>query len=155
MPPQPNPNSPFSPAGRDWLTEVEVALRHNGQRMTKPRRAVLGVLAATERPLKAEDIRQSAGLAVTDLVTVYRNLETLRALGVLQRIVMEDGVQLFEPVTAHKHHHHLICRECHQTLPLEVCFGAQLESHAEAAGFSEVEHIIEVFGRCAACSDNS
>lgn len=137
------------------MSEVELAVRAKGQRMTHPRRLVLAVLAQADRPLQAEEIRRSAGLAESDLVTVYRNLEAIRALGFIQRIVLEDGVQLFEAVRAHGHHHHIICRKCHATEPLNACFGNELESRAQLAGFSEVEHVIEVFGVCSECRDKS
>jgi Fe2+ or Zn2+ uptake regulation protein len=93
-----------------------------------------------------------ADLAVSDLVTVYRNLEVLHGLGLLQRIVLEDGVQLFEAVRRHGHFHHIICRKCHATQPLHTCFGHELEALAREAGFDDIGHVIEVFGICSDCS---
>lgn len=134
-----------------WLSEAEAALRENHQRMTTPRRAVMGVLAVADRPLKAEEIRVGAGLGEGDLVTVYRNLESLRTLGLIQRIILENGVQLFEAVRSRHHFHHIVCRHCHQTEEIHVCFGHDLERHAMQAGFTDVDHVIEVFGLCPDC----
>jgi Fe2+ or Zn2+ uptake regulation protein len=130
---------------------AEAAFRRNGQRMTQPRKAVMGVLAVASQPLKAEEIRRRAGLAETDLVTVYRNLEALREHNLLQGIVLEDGVQLFEAVRPDRHFHHIVCRRCHRAEPLEICTGHELEERAAALGFTNVSHVIEVFGLCRKC----
>lgn len=135
-----------------WAEVAEAAFRRNGQRMTQPRKAVMGVLEDAGQPLKAEEIRRRAGLAETDLVTVYRNLEALREHNLLQGIVLEDGVQLFEAVRPDRHFHHIVCRRCHRTEPLEICTGHELEERAAALGYADVTHVIEVFGLCRKCS---
>lgn len=139
-----------SPAS-DWMEVARHTLRHNGQRLTRPRLAVMEVLNDAELPLKAEEIRKRAGLAETDLVTVYRNLEALRAHHLIQGIVLEDGAQLFEAVRPGRHFHHVVCRLCHRTEPLETCTGHELEAEAERLGFGDISHVIEVFGVCRDC----
>jgi len=134
---------------------AEEAFRRNGQRLTQPRKAVMAVLEAAEQPLKAEEIRRRASLAETDLVTVYRNLEALREHNLLQGIVLEDGVQLFEAVRPDRHFHHIVCRRCHRTEPLEICTGHELEERAAALGYADVSHVIEVFGLCLDCRSKS
>jgi Fur family ferric uptake transcriptional regulator len=52
-----------------------------------------------------------------------------------------------------KHHHHLVCRSCGHTVEIE---GRAVERWAQDVagknGFTEVEHTLEVFGRCADCA---
>lgn len=139
----------------DWLAVATDVLRAHGHRMTRPRKAVMGVLQEAHHPLKAEEIRVRAGLAETDLVTVYRNLEALRGLHLVQGIVLEDGAQLFEAVRPDRHFHHVVCRECHRTEPLDTCSGHELEAQAARLGFAEVSHVIEVFGICRQCRDGT
>jgi Fur family ferric uptake transcriptional regulator len=51
------------------------------------------------------------------------------------------------------HHHHLVCRSCGRTVEVE---GAAVERWAartaEANGFADVSHTLEVFGTCPACA---
>jgi len=52
------------------------------------------------------------------------------------------------------HHHHLVCRSCGLTVEIE---GREVEQWgrrvADAQGFVDVDHTIEVFGTCASCAD--
>lgn len=136
-----------------FIEEMAEVMRARGMRMTRPRERILRRLYEAERPLSAEEIRQDAGFAPSDLVTVYRNLESLLSLGRVQRIILENGTQLFERVSPQQHHHHLICRHCHHTEPIDFCAAEELESIAEQAGFSQVNHVIEVFGTCGKCKE--
>jgi Fur family ferric uptake transcriptional regulator len=69
------------------------ALRGQGLRVSTARRLVVHTLFEAERPLSAEQI--ATGLngspASLDLASVYRNLETLKGLGVVQHLRVGDG----------------------------------------------------------------
>ena len=73
------------------LDTVLSRLKASGGRMTKKRELVLGALLTMDRPASAEEVRERAELPESDLVTVYRNLETFESLGVLQRVPLENG----------------------------------------------------------------
>jgi Fur family transcriptional regulator, ferric uptake regulator len=62
------------------------AMRAHGLRVSTARRRVLAALLAAERPLSAEQI---AGAG--DLASVYRNLETLAAIGLVQHVHFGHG----------------------------------------------------------------
>ena len=96
------------------LDTVLERLHSSGGRMTKKREQVLGALLTFDRPASAEEIRERAELPPSDLVTVYRNLETFEKLGVLQRVPLENGTHLFELTAPDEHYHNLICRDCHK-----------------------------------------
>lgn len=127
-------------------------LKASGGRMTKKRERVLGALFTMDRPASAEEIRQRAELPPSDLVTVYRNLETFEGLGVLQRVPLENGTQLFELTAPDEHYHHLICRECHKAERLDVCVSHEVVNKAKSHGYSQIAHVMEVYGLCEACS---
>ena len=80
------------------------------------------------------------------------NLEAFQSAGLLQRIPLENGSQLFELTDLNDHYHHLICRECHKTERLEVCLGEQLSKKAKTLGYSQIAHVLEVYGLCRECS---
>ena len=127
-------------------------LKATGGRMTKKRECVLGALLSMDRPASAEEIRERGQLPASDLVTVYRNLETFEKLGVLQRVPLENGTHLFELTAPDEHYHHLICRECHKAERLDVCVGHEVVKRAQAHGYSQIAHMMEVYGVCDECA---
>ena len=120
--------------------------------MTRNRENLVEVLARAEQPLSADELRQKAGFSETDLVTVYRNLEAFQSAGILQRIPLENGSQLFELTDLDDHYHHLICRQCHKTERLDVCLGDQLSKQAASLGYMQIKHVLEVYGICGECA---
>jgi Fur family transcriptional regulator, ferric uptake regulator len=125
-------------------------LNERKMRVTKNRERVIGALLTAEKPLKAEEIKERGNL---DLVTVYRNIEAFEKAGVLQRIPLENGAQLFELTAPDEHYHHLICRECHQAERLDLCVGEEMRKVATANGYSHIAHVLEVYGVCSECVD--
>lgn len=123
--------------------------------MTKKRERILGALLTFEKPATAEEIRERAELPPTDLVTVYRNLEAFESIHALQRIPLENGTQLFELTAPGEHYHHLICRECHKAERLDVCVGKEAADQAKAKGFTEIAHVLEVYGVCEECTEDA
>ena len=86
------------------LPEVLQALKASGSRMTKKQEQILGALLTFNRPATAEEIRESAELPSSDLVTVYRNLETFESIQALQRIPLENGTHVFELTALGEHY---------------------------------------------------
>jgi len=134
------------------MQTVSERLKNRGLRMTRSRERVIDTLLAADRPLSADDIRQRGDFLPSDLVTIYRNTEALEAAGVLQRILMENGTQLFEITAPDEHYHHLICRDCHRTERLDVCLDHAVEAEARAKGFTIGSHHLEVYGFCESCA---
>ena len=119
------------------------------------RELLLGALLTFDRPASAEEIRERAKLSQSDLVTVYRNLETFENIGMLQRVPLENGTQLFELTAPNEHYHHLICRECHKTERLDLCVSKAVIGQAEAHGYTQIAHLMEVYGVCGQCEGSS
>jgi len=141
----------------DSLAQIDISdaidqLKQYGLRITRNREKLLGVLISSDHPLSADELRRKAGFTSTDLVTVYRNLEAFQGAGILQRIPLEDGSQLFELTNLDDHYHHLICRQCHKTERLEVCLGGELSNKAEGMGYTKIAHVLEVYGLCGPCT---
>ncbi|MFU8848171.1 MAG: Fur family transcriptional regulator [Opitutales bacterium] len=141
--------------GKDLFNIVLARLRADGGRMTKKREQLLAALLTFDRPAAAEEIRERAQLPASDLVTVYRNLEAFEGLGVLQRVLLESGTQLFELTAPDEHYHHLICRECHKTERLDVCVGHEVVKRAKSHGYSQITHLMEVYGVCEDCGEDA
>lgn len=127
------------------------SLKKERYRITEPRKALLRVLIESEKPLAAEEAHALLGAEQYDLVTVYRNLETFESAGIATRIPTESGKSLYELNEAAHHHHHIICRKCHKAERLDHCEIEKLEQLASKLGFTEITHVLELYGVCDDC----
>jgi len=124
-----------------------------GLRVTRQRRAMLDVLSKVTKPLSAEETYSHLKEGSCDLVTVYRSLEQLERVGVVQLGVRENGTKVYCLSHGNDHHHHLTCRSCGRTERVDVCMGEELEKVGKAFGFSELSHVMELFGLCPECTE--
>ena len=125
-----------------------------GRRLTRPRRAVLRVVAEATRALTPAQVHEQARVHYPQvgLVTVYRALELLAELGLVRRIHTEEGCHGYVPVAMGEAGHHLVCTSCHQAVEFP-CTGMEetLAGVERLTGFSIREHWLELFGLCPAC----
>ena len=88
------------------------------------------------------------------LTTVYRHLQVLSEQGVIDSIRDPSGEALYRQCGSTGHHHHLTCRVCGRSVEVE---GRVIEQWAEKvaaeAGFTSVNHTVELFGLCPDHSD--
>jgi Fur family transcriptional regulator, ferric uptake regulator len=100
-------------AAPDMDAAVE-ALRSQGLRVSAARRLVLESLFAADGPIPAERIADGlAGrLPQSDLASVYRNLETLEAVGLVRHFHLGHGPGLYGLAGAGEREH-LVCSSCH------------------------------------------
>lgn len=132
-----------------WIRTLD----DSGYRLTKPRIAVIQSLTQTDRALNPTQIfflahRQCSSLG---LVTVYRTLEKLEELQLIQRVYLQDGNYGFFP-KSEGHHHLLICKQCNRT---EIFSGDDLfplfsKLNLET-GFEVKDHWLQLVGVCAKC----
>jgi Fe2+ or Zn2+ uptake regulation protein len=126
-------------------------LKKEGLRITEQRRAILTVLASVDQPKSAEETFAILPEDSCDLVTAYRCLEQFEKVGVVERGVRENGTKVYCLGHGHGHHHHLTCRSCGRTERIDLCMGTELDAVAKSFGFTEVTHVMEVFGNCPTC----
>jgi len=86
------------------------------------------------------------------LATVYRALADLAVEGEADSLQSPEGESLYRACTS-GHHHHLICRNCGLTVEIEA---DSVEQWARAVaarnGFTQAQHVVDVFGLCARCT---
>jgi Fur family ferric uptake transcriptional regulator len=89
------------------------ALRSKGLRVSAARRLVLEALFAAEEPIPAERVADGlAGrLPRSDLASVYRNLETLEAVGLVRHFHLGHGPGLYGLAGAAEREY-LVCDSC-------------------------------------------
>ena len=128
-------------------------LEERGFRSTTPRRIMATVIGDQERHFTAEDLRQQLPRRM-GRATVYRTLKLLVEVGVLCRVLLEDG-DLHYQLSHHGHHHHLICVQCGSSQNLTGCDIEDLLLTTSADhGFELSGHWLEVYGRCRNCVVN-
>jgi Fe2+ or Zn2+ uptake regulation protein len=128
-------------------------MRAHGYRATGPRQAIIDIVTTARRALSPAEIHAQARKRYPSLglVTVYRTLEKLEQLGLVQRVHHPHGCQSFLPAS-HGHEHLLLCQKCGQA---ETFSGDNLDPlmHQIAArtGYKIQEHWLQLFGLCAKC----
>ena len=139
-------------AAKIWLDQ----LQENGYRLTDARRAVVKTVAATDRaltPLEVFDLAREQNPAL-GLVTVYRTLEKLEELHLIQRVHQPEGCQAFI-AASQSHQHLLLCQNCgHVTFFEGDDLDALILSIAEKTGYQIREHWLQLFGLCGDCRNN-
>jgi Fur family ferric uptake transcriptional regulator len=90
------------------------------------------------------------------LATVYRTLAGMAAQGEADSLQSPEGENLFRACTSAGHHHHLICRSCGLTVEIAATDVEQWARQTAAQhGFTDAEHVVDIFGRCASCTQAS
>lgn len=86
------------------------------------------------------------------LATVYRTLGSLATAGEADSLQL-DGESLYRACATDRHHHHLICRGCGTAVEIEAePVEAWARTVAGTHGFTQPEHVVDVFGLCGKCS---
>ncbi len=124
------------------------------KRNTWQREAVREALGESEGFVSAQALHshlRDSGSPI-GLATVYRALADLATQGEADSL-QQEGESLFRACTPGSHHHHLICRNCGLTVEIEADAVEEWARNVAAEhGFTQPNHIVDVFGLCAECS---
>lgn len=125
------------------------------KRNTWQREAVREALGSNEGFVSAQSLHSSlrgTGSPI-GLATVYRALADLAVEGEADSLQSLEGESLYRACTPGQHHHHLICRNCGLTVEIEAdAVELWAKSVAAEHGFTQPNHVVDVFGLCADCS---
>lgn len=137
------------------VDEVLQRFRSNGGRVTTARREIVSVvLGGTEHEhLTADEIgrRIQADHPEIALSTVYRSLEALAELGVLEHVHMGHGPAVYH--LTHERHVHLVCRGCGLVTELpDDALGDLADRIERTTGFVIEPSHVAINGTCAQCS---
>jgi Fur family ferric uptake transcriptional regulator len=136
------------PAGEGWQAQ----LRARGYRLTPQRQLVLEAVGqlghATPEEIAGAVRRTASGVNIS---TVYRTLELLEELGLVQHTHLGHGAPTYS--IAGQDHVHLVCRDCGGVEELEssVLDDVVRVMSAERGFVVDIGHFA-VFGRCAGCA---
>src|SRR5512145_428641 len=140
---------PDSSPRETWLARLQLS----GYRITEPLKVLVEILVSTRRaltPIALFDLGRCEYPRM-GLVTVYRALEKLEELDLVQRVHQADGCHAYLPA-ANGHEHILLCTHCGR---VEYFAGDDLtglmEQVSRQSGFVIREHWLQLHGLCAGC----
>ncbi len=129
------------------------SLRDEGYRLTPQRMMILDIIYATQGHATAEEIHQRVRqqYPFVDISTVYRTLNLLKKLRLISETDLGGGSVRYERLERGRHHH-LVCRQCGASFPLEHSLLAPLEQRLlRKYGFAaDLDHFA-IFGLCQEC----
>ena len=141
------------------LEDICNKLQNKNYKITPQRQDILKILInSVGKHLSAEEVYnivKKENLEI-GLATVYRTLDLLVDIDVLQKLNFDDGRTRYEfnDSKVH-HHHHLICLSCGKVSEFEDDLLEILESAiSEKCGFSVVDHKVKFYGFCKDCQKN-
>ena len=145
-----------SVGGKRWSELAFEALRGGGHRSGGARGAVVDLLSRQDCCLSAQEIAdelRGRGARV-GIASVYRALDLLDGMGLVQRVDTGEGGTRYEAVIpGGRHHHHVVCERCGRVAAFE---DRRLEEAIERLGRRlrhEVSgHEVMIRGACPRCA---
>jgi Fur family transcriptional regulator, ferric uptake regulator len=123
-----------------------------GYRSGAARRQVVELLAGERCAVTALELDRR--LAAVGRASVYRTLEQLERLHLVQRVDIGGDAAGYERLDPAAHHHHFVCEDCGTLSPFS---SEELEEAIDAIGrgaeFTVAAHDVVLRGSCAVCSE--
>jgi Fur family ferric uptake transcriptional regulator len=139
-----------------WADRAAQALADAGYRRGGARRAILGLLDEQSCALSAVEIQEALARRNRDVSrsSVYRIMEELEEIGLLQRVEIGQGMVRYEPVRGGPgHHHHLVCDHCGRLQPFtDDALERAIRRLSDRVPLRVSEHEIVIHGACETCA---
>ena len=141
-----------------WTERAEARLAAAGHKRGGARRAVLELLEHQRCALTALEIedalRPGGASRSVSRASVYRILDQLEQVGLVQRVETGQAMVRYERVSEHHHHHHLVCDECGLVMPFsDAGLERAIDELSERVPLQVSEHEIVLHGACSDCRD--
>ncbi len=140
-----------------WADRAEGVLSKAGRKRGGARRALLDLLAEQSCALTALEMEQAlrgrAGRPVSR-ASVYRILDELEGLGLVQRVDTGQAMVRYERhSSSEEHHHHLVCDSCGLVMPFsDAGLERAIRSLSGRVPLEVAEHEIVLRGACRECA---
>lgn len=142
--------------GSSWAAQAARALSDAGYRRGGARGAILELLDEQRCALSAVEIEQAllARRREVSRASVYRVMDELEEIGLVQRVEIGQGMVRYEPVRhGPGHHHHLVCDHCGRLEPFtDEGLERAIKRVSERLPLRVSEHEIVLHGACEACT---
>jgi len=145
-----------NPDAQRWTERALDALADAGYRRGGARRELLALMSEQRCALSALEIEEAlaSGTRRVSRASIYRILEELEEIGVVQRVDIGSGMSRFEPVRHGRgHHHHLVCDRCGRLEPFsDEGLERAIKRLSERVPLEVAEHEVVLHGACNACA---
>lgn len=114
---------------------------------------MIGYLAAQDCCLSAQEIFDGVRTErPVGIASVYRTLDLLVELRLVQKVDLGGGTARYERAVGHDHHHHVVCGDCGKVEPFsDERLETAMESLAGTLGYELDAHDVVLHGACAGC----
>jgi Fur family ferric uptake transcriptional regulator len=130
-------------------------VRRAGHHRGAAREALIDLFERESCALSAQEIEERlTNDRPVGRASIYRSLELLHGLHLIQRVDIGDGVARYERGhLAHEdHHHHMVCDRCGMLIAFDDSELEQaIHKLTERLGFEATEHEVTLRGACSAC----
>ena len=137
------------------LPQVErKVLESAGLRMTSQRALILDIISQGCEHLDADEVYQLARQRQPNLSlsTVYRNLQLLKRLGLVEELHFDESHHHYEAKPSVEHHH-LVCLGCGKVVEFGCALSQKLRQEiAREKGFKVTGVEVHMTGYCTRCS---
>jgi Fur family ferric uptake transcriptional regulator len=141
----------------DWAQHALETLQAAGHRHGGARTAVVEALAEHNCAVTALDLDDELRRREPPVgrASVYRALEQLEELGLVQRIEVSRGTAGYERIEPDgHHHHHAICRDCGRMVRFEdSTLERAIGQLSESISFDVTAHDVVLRGTCDRCAN--
>ena len=122
--------------------------------ITNPRILVLEALLEIKSPITVDDLQKKLKNKVAKS-TLYRVLNDLKTINVLNEFTSPDNTVVVELVLeGDQHHHHLFCSDCGEIIDVELSMNfesllnKEIKRIEKKFNFIIEDHRVEMFGQC-------
>lgn len=142
----------------NWIDHARRVLKERGFSRGGARNAVIEYLGRQDCAASAQEIHQALrgeGRSI-GIASVYRSLEALHNLQLVQRFDAGHGEGRYEAVApGGEHHHHVVCDDCERVMPFEdPALERAIDKLAQRVPYSIEGHDVVLHGRCPDCQKN-
>jgi Fur family transcriptional regulator, ferric uptake regulator len=139
-----------------WASHAEDVLAQSGRHSGQARLALLQLLdtqACALSVIEIEDELRASKRRVAR-ASIYRILDELERLRLVQRVQVGQDTTRYEPVrTGDGHHHHLVCDNCGTVTPFaDHDLEAAIRRLSRRLPMRVAEHEIVLHGACRTCA---
>ncbi len=137
----------------ETVEKLTKTLRSNGMKITPQRLMIFKILENNTSHPSAEDVykRVKKIYPTVSFTTIYKTLETLKELGEIKELTIDENRKHYDPNT--NTHHHVICSACKKILDIFEDFSL----HVKLPDFVNKEYMVNGFqisfyGICKKCN---
>ena len=122
--------------------------------ITNPRILVLEALLEIKSPITVDDLQKKLKNKVAKS-TLYRVLNDLKTINILNEFTSPDNTVVVELVLeGDQHHHHIFCSDCGEIIDVELSMNfesllnKEIKRIEKKFNFIIEDHRVEMFGQC-------